>query len=114
MTDHYHALLIQKKENRVETKKPVKTELKFEEALKELENIAARLENGDLDLDESIRAFEFGMKYAKLCHDKLEEAERKVEILQKGESGEVKSKQVKVKSDTGEIGDDEELQGSLL
>ena len=54
------------------------------------------------------------MQYAKLCHDKLEEAERKIEILQKGEKEKPEKKKVKVKKDTGEIEDDEELQGSLL
>ncbi len=86
----------------------------FEEALEELEKIASDLESGDLGLDESIKEFEKGMQYAKLCHDKLEEAERKIEILQKGEKEKPEKKKVKVKKDTGEIEDDEELQGSLL
>lgn len=87
----------------------------FEKALSELEEIAIRLEDGELGLDDSIKEFEKGIKLARICHEKLEEAERKIEILQKGDSSkEVKSRKVAVKSDTGEIEDDEELQGSLI
>jgi len=98
----------------LEKKKTSKPKIKFETALDELEGIAVKLENGELDLDESIREFEKGMKLAKFCHDRLEDAERKIEILQKGESGKTEKRQVKAKSDTGEIDDDEDLQGSLL
>ena len=86
----------------------------FEQALKELEDAADRLESGDLGLDDSIKEFEKGIKLARYCQQKLEEAERKIEILQKGADGEIKPGRVAVKSDTGEIEDDEELQGSLI
>ena len=86
----------------------------FEIALKELEDIADKLESGELGLDDSIKEFEKGIGLANYCRLKLEEAERKIEILQKGESGEVKSTRVAVKNDTGEIEDEEELQGSLI
>lgn len=92
--------------------------LSFEEAVSELEKIARDLEDGNLDLDNSIASFERGVQLKKFCADKLEEAERKIEILQKAENGKdskkVKKKKVKIKEDTGEIDDDEELQGSLL
>lgn len=94
--------------------KKQKAELTFERALEELEAVAASLERGDMGLEASIAAFEKGMKYAKSCHEKLEEAERKIEILQKGSSGDIEKKSVRVKKDTGEIEEDEELQGSLL
>ena len=94
--------------------KKQKTPVPFEKALEELEAIAVKLEKGELGLDESITEFEKGIKYAKYCHDKLEEAERKINILQKGESSVVEKKPVRVKPDTGEIEDDEDLQGSLL
>lgn len=96
--------------------KPKKSDTKktFEDALAELEEIAEKLEDGTLGLDDSIKEFEKGIKLARLCQEKLEEAERKIEILQKGENGEVASKKVAVKKDTGEIDDEEELQGSLI
>ena len=88
--------------------------MSFEKALEELEAIAIKLEKGGLGLDESIAEFEKGIKYAKYCHDKLGEAERKIDILQKGGNSVVEKKPVRIKPDTGEIEDDEELQGSLL
>jgi exodeoxyribonuclease VII small subunit len=86
----------------------------FEGALEELEDIAGKLESGELGLDESIIEFEKGIKLANYCRLKLEEAERKIEILQRGEDGTVKSKRIAVKKDTGEIEDDEDIQGTLI
>ena len=53
----------------------------FEESMKNLENIVAELENGNLNLDESVKKFEEGMKSAKQCNTILEEAEKKITIL---------------------------------
>jgi len=105
-------LMILKKELNLEKK--TKSKLNFEKALHELEGIAVKLENGEAGLDDSIKEFEKGIELAKFCHDKLEEAERKIELLQKGKDGEIEKKGVKVKSDTGEIEEDEDMQGSLL
>ena len=56
-------------------------EKKFEEAMEKLEKIVESLESGDLSLEDSIKAFEEGMKLAKFCSEKLEEAEKKVTML---------------------------------
>lgn len=53
----------------------------FEDSMKNLERIAAELENGNLSLDESVKKFEEGMKLAKQCNDILEQAEKKITIL---------------------------------
>jgi exodeoxyribonuclease VII small subunit len=98
----------------LEKKSTAKVKLNFETALQELEEIAGRLEDGSLGLEESISEFENGIKLAKFCRLKLEEAERKIEILQKGASGDIEKKSIKVKADTGEIEDDDDMQGSLL
>jgi exodeoxyribonuclease VII small subunit len=58
---------------------------KFEEALGRLEDIVKRMETGDMTLEESLKAFEEGIKLARLCSRKLDEAERRVEILLKQE-----------------------------
>jgi exodeoxyribonuclease VII small subunit len=58
---------------------------KFEEALGRLEDIVKKMEAGDMTLDESLKAFEEGIKLARLCSRKLDEAERRVEILLKQE-----------------------------
>jgi exodeoxyribonuclease VII small subunit len=67
-------------------------EIKFEDALTRLEEIVEKLEDGDLPLDESLSAFEEGIKLSRLCAKLLNEAERKVEILIKGEDGQLITK----------------------
>jgi exodeoxyribonuclease VII small subunit len=61
--------------------------LSFEEAFKELEDTVHRLEGGGLTLDESIALFERGMRLAKYCGQKLDEAELKVSQLVPLETG---------------------------
>ena len=53
----------------------------FEESMKKLEGIVTELENGNLNLDESVKKFEEGMKIAKQCNTILEAAEKKITIL---------------------------------
>ena len=53
----------------------------FEQSMKELEQIAEKLSDGDISLDESIKLFEDGMKLSKSCQKILENAEKKVNIL---------------------------------
>jgi exodeoxyribonuclease VII small subunit len=59
------------------------TEKKFENAMQRLEEIVAHLEKGELSLEDSLKAFEEGMKLAQFCSKKLEEAEQKVSVLVK-------------------------------
>jgi exodeoxyribonuclease VII small subunit len=59
----------------------------FETALKRLEEIVKKLENGELSLDSALELFEEGIKLSRFCHSKLEQAERRVEILLKNNSG---------------------------
>lgn len=54
---------------------------KFETSLKKLEEVVRRLEGGSLSLDDSLKAFEEGVRHAAFCAKKLDEAERKVELL---------------------------------
>jgi exodeoxyribonuclease VII small subunit len=60
---------------------------KFEEALGRLEDIVRKMEAGDMTLEESLKAFEEGIKLARLCAKKLDDAERRVDILLKQENG---------------------------
>jgi len=64
---------------------------KFEEALQKLGTIVARMEEGDLPLEEALKAFEEGVRLAKFCTTKLDEAERKVEKLIRNQSGTLQS-----------------------
>ena len=59
----------------------------FEKALKRLSSIVAGLEKGDLPLEESLQLFEEGVKLSRYCSDRLEEAERRIEVLVKGKGG---------------------------
>ncbi len=53
----------------------------FEDALKELESLVARLEQGDLPLEESLKNFERGIELTRTCQQALQEAEQKVQTL---------------------------------
>ena len=64
----------------------------FEENLEQLEKIVETLEAGTATLDESLKAFEGGIKLSRLCHKELNKAEKKVELLIKKDNGEVKGK----------------------
>lgn len=64
-------------------------ETSFEEALKQLEAVVARLESGDAKLEESIRLFEEGMKLSGICQKRLDEADRKIEVLLRKPGGAV-------------------------
>ena len=60
---------------------------KFETALKKLEDVVKKLEGGELSLDDSLKAFEEGVKLAGFCSRKLDEAEKRVEFLIKQKDG---------------------------
>jgi exodeoxyribonuclease VII small subunit len=62
----------------------------FESALTSLEEIVVQLEGGDLSLDRALELFEEGIQISRFCSSKLEEAERKVEVLTKTADGELK------------------------
>ena len=62
-------------------------ENKFEDAMRELEDIVKQLESGDLPLEESLKIFEKGVALSRFCFNKLEEAEKRVSILIKDEGG---------------------------
>lgn len=61
---------------------------KFEDALNKLEETVRKMESGELSLEESLKAFEEGIKLVRLCTKKLEEAERRIDLLVKNEQGE--------------------------
>lgn len=59
----------------------------FEAALKRLEEVLDSLEHGNLTLEEAVQAFEEGVKLVRYCQGKLDEVERRVELLLKDEAG---------------------------
>ncbi len=58
-----------------------KTAPSFEEALSELESLVVKLEQGELTLDESLKAFERGVELTRTCQQALREAELKIDML---------------------------------
>jgi len=65
----------------------VKKNLTFENALGRLEEIVAKLESGEITLDESVKAFEEGKELVRFCLGRLEQAEKKVQKLEEKSDG---------------------------
>ncbi|HDS08904.1 MAG TPA: exodeoxyribonuclease VII small subunit [Firmicutes bacterium] len=64
-----------------------KKELTFEDAFRRLEEIVEQLESGDLTLEQSLEKFEEGIKLSRICTEKLENAQKKIEVLMKDSDG---------------------------
>jgi exodeoxyribonuclease VII small subunit len=81
-----------------------KEALTFEKAFERLEEIVGLLEKGggDLGLEESLKLFEEGTKLAHFCRGKLDEAERKIEILTREEGGKTGKAPFDEPKETGE------------
>ena len=72
--------------------------VKFEDALRGLEDIVERLEKGDLSLNETLSEYENGIKLYKQCVALLENAEKKIQILVKDENGILRTKDLEIGS----------------
>ena len=66
-------------------------QFQFEKALADLEKIVTALESGELTLDEALKQYEEGVRLTRACQSKLQEAEKRIEILTRSLSGELKS-----------------------
>ena len=83
----------------------------FETSLKELEEIVEQLETSDLALDETLAKYEKGIKIYKQCYQILEKAEKKINILLKNSTGDIRTEEFKLKkSDNMESFSNEEKQ----
>ena len=69
----------------------------FEISLKELEEIVEQLETSDLALDETLAKYEKGIKIYKQCYQILEKAEKKINILLKNSTGDIRTEEFKLK-----------------
>ena len=74
----------------------------FEAAIAELETIVKKLEEGDLALEQSLALYERGVQLSRFCHAQLEQAERRIEIL--NERGELKPAPASLAADDAERG----------
>ncbi|TJY44615.1 exodeoxyribonuclease VII small subunit [Cohnella pontilimi] len=59
----------------------------FEQAMERLETIVTKLESGDVPLETAIELFQEGMSLSRLCGQKLEQVEHRIEMLVEGEAG---------------------------
>lgn len=64
----------------------------FEEALRRIEEIVKSLDDGTAELDRSLELYEEGIGLVRLCSTMLDDAEKKIKILQSGEDGELVEK----------------------
>ncbi len=70
--------------------------LSFEDSLERLETIVQKMESGDLQLEDSIKLFEEGIKLTKTCSQRLDEAEKKVQLLMKTAADDPNNKKGKI------------------
>ena len=68
-----------------------KKEIEFESALKKLETIVENLENGELSLEAALKQYEEGVQMADICSKRLNDAQKKIEILMKTSGGRLKA-----------------------
>lgn len=82
---------------------PEQEKKKFEEAIDDLEKIVERLESGELSLEDSLAAFEDGVRLIKICNQKLAEVEKKIELLVKDKDGKLQLRPLgKLDNDNGD------------
>lgn len=75
----------------------------FEESLTKLEGVVAKLESGDLTLEDSVALYEEGVRLSEVCKSELEKAEGRVQVLTRGRGG-----KAEVADFTDDSGDDDE------
>ena len=59
-----------------------KNDMSFEEALKDLEKIVEDLNNGDMELEKAITAYEKGIQLKNICEERLKNAQERIELIQ--------------------------------
>jgi len=77
----------------------------YEAALEDIERIVEQLESGELSLEDSLAVFEKGVGLTKYCYQKLDEVEKKIEILTKDREGKLQLKNFEAVVD--KLGEDE-------
>ena len=75
------------------------SDIKFEDALQRLERIVDQLEGGNLGLEESLKVFEEGVGLARRCAKYLDEAEKRIELLTRDESGTLRTEPLALTED---------------
>ena len=79
----------------------------FEKAFQQLEEIVKRLESEELPLDDSLRLFEQGISLSRFCHQRLEEVEKKIELILADAKGQPSVEPFEPEEENGEAAADE-------
>ncbi|HXJ82104.1 MAG TPA: exodeoxyribonuclease VII small subunit [Candidatus Methylomirabilis sp.] len=75
------------------------SDITFEDALERLERLVDQLEAGKLGLEESLKVFEEGVGLARRCARYLEDAEKRIELLTRDESGTLRTEPLSLDQD---------------
>lgn len=75
------------------------TGMSFEEAVRKLEEIAARLEGENVDLDSSLKLYEEGISLVRYCNAMLDKAERKIKMLSVSGDGELEEREFPISAE---------------
>ena len=75
------------------------TGMSFEEAVRKLEEIAARLEGENVDLDSSLKLYEEGISLVRYCNAMLDKAERKIKMLSVSGDGELEERECPISAE---------------
>ena len=78
----------------------------FEKAFQQLETIVQRLEKEELPLDESLRLFEEGIGLSRFCHQRLEEVEKKIELILADAKGQPRTEPFEIAEDDIDEGEE--------
>ncbi len=88
--------------------------LTFEQAIDRLEKIVADMEAAELPLEDVLKKYEEGTRLVRFCNQKLEEAEKKIEVLTKKADGTVALEPFETEPDDGEDDKSEDEGGKLF
>ena len=106
--------------NKRKTAEPVldRNGLSFEQAIQRLEKIVADMEGAELPLEDVLKKYEEGSRLVRFCNLKLEEAEKKIELLTKKADGSVSLKPFQSESESEDAASEQEVpedkEGKLL
>ena len=76
-------------------------EIKFEKAMEKLEKIVSELEAGEIALEDALKKYEEGVKLSRICQEKLNQAEKKIEILTRTLDGSFKKEPFEFEEENG-------------
>lgn len=80
----------------------------FEEAMKKLEGIVEKLEKGNIPLEEALKEFDQGVQLVRYLNKKLDDAERKIELLMKDKNGRITKKSLRFEE--GELIEEQKIE----